>query len=131
MTNAAGIGPQRPARREPRSCPKTQRTNQNERSLSVIGSPAIKGPYPVTGNPSMAEYKIVARLSLPASDTEVVPSIEMHTTPGEGACIDVRWTTNDSRAPRGVWERSAVITIPRQFVVAGYAVTSDASLSGH
>ena len=128
MTNAARLGPHKPARREPRARIETQRTNQNERSLPVIGSPAIKGPYPVTGDPSMAEYTIVARLSLPAPDTEVVPSIEMHTTPGAGECIDVRWTTNDSRAPRGVWERSAVITIPRQFAIAGYAVTGDALL---
>ena len=126
MNSAAGLDPHKSVRREPRAHRETQRTNQNERSLPVIGPPAIKGPYPVTGDPSMAEYKIVARLSLPAPDTEVVPSVEMHTTPGAGECIDVRWTTNDSRTPRGVWERSAVITIPRQFAIAGYAVTGDA-----
>jgi len=92
-------------------------------------APVINGPYPVVGNPSMVEYKIVARLSLPAPDTEVVPSIEVHTTTGDGDCIDVRWTTNDSRAPRGVWERSAVVTIPRQFAIAAYVVTGDAPLS--
>ncbi len=128
MKNAAGLGPQKPARREPRAHPENRRIKQNERSLLVMEPPIIKGPYPVAGNPGMAEYKIVAQLSLPAPDTEVVPSIEVHATSGEGECIDVRWTTNDSRAPRGIWERSAVVTIPRQFAIAGYAVTGDTPL---
>ena len=129
MNSATGLGPHIPARRESRAHREAQRTSQIERSLLVMEAPVIKGPYPVVGNPSMAEYKIVARLSLPAPDTEVVPSIEVHTTTGDGDCIDVRWTTNDSRAPRGVWERSAVVTIPRQFAIAAYVVTGDAPLS--
>lgn len=96
-----------------------------EHAVLVTEAPKIKGPYPVKGNPSLAAYTIIARLSLPAADTEVVPLVEVRETPQNGECIDVRWTTEDARAPRGVWERSAVVTIPRQFAVTAYAVTGE------
>jgi hypothetical protein len=98
------------------------------RAVAVTEPPRIKGPYPVAGNPSLAKYTIVARLSLPAPDTEVVPSVEVHETPQDGECIDVRWTTEDARDPRGVWERSTEVTIPRQFAVTAYEVTGEAPL---
>jgi hypothetical protein len=96
-----------------------------EHVVLVAAPPQVKGPYPVAGDPSLAEYEIVARLSLPAPDTEVMPQVEIRETTQDGECIDVRWTTDDTRAPRGVWERSAMVTIPRQFAVTAYEVTGE------
>ncbi len=96
-----------------------------EHAVLVAEPPKVKGPFPVEGNPSLAEYTIVARLSLPSADTEVVPLVEVRETAQNGECIDVRWTTEDARTPRGVWERSTIVTIPRQFAVTAYAVTGE------
>ena len=96
--------------------------------VMVVEPPRIRGPLSVEGNPILVEYEIVARLSLPEPDTEVTPSISFMESSERGEYIDVRWTTTDSRAPRGIWERSTVITLPRQFAVATYTVTEETPL---
>ncbi len=100
----------------------------NERRVMMAEPPRIRGPFSVEGNPAFVEYEIVARLSLPAPDTEVRPSVLFIESSEQGEYIDVRWTTYDSRKPRGIWERSAVITLPRQFAVASYIVTGEGRL---
>ncbi|HZB96304.1 MAG TPA: hypothetical protein VE268_10100 [Herpetosiphonaceae bacterium] len=99
-----------------------------QRPVMVAEPPRIRGPLSVEGNPILVEYEIVARLSLPEPDTEVTPSISFMESSERGEYIDVRWTTTDSRAPRGIWERSTVITLPRQFAVATYTVTEETPL---
>ncbi len=100
----------------------------DQRPIIVAEPPRIRGPFSVEGNPILVEYEIVARLSLPAPDTEVMPSVSFIESSERGEYIDVRWTTTDSRAPRGIWERSTVITLPRQFAVASYTVTGETQL---
>src|SRR5919202_5847491 len=100
----------------------------NQHPVMVAEPPRIRGPLSVEGNPVLIEYEIVARLSLPAPDSEVTPSISFMESSERGEYIDVRWTTTDSRAPRGIWERSTVITLPRQFAVAAYTVTEETPL---
>ena len=99
-----------------------------QRPVMVAEPPRIRGPLSVEGNPILVEYEIVALLSLPEPDTEVTPSISFMESSERGEYIDVRWTTTDSRAPRGIWERSTVITLPRQFAVATYTVTEKTPL---
>ena len=99
-----------------------------QRPVMVAEPPRIRGPLSVEGNPILVEYEIVARLSLPEPDTEVTPSISFMESSERGEYIDVRWTTNDIREPRGIWERSTVITLPRQFAVATYTVTEEMPL---
>ena len=96
--------------------------------VMVAEPPRIRGPFSVEGNPILVEYEIVARLSLPEPDTEVIPSISFMESSERGEYIDVRWTTNDIREPRGIWERSTVITLPRQFAVATHTVTEEMPL---
>ena len=99
-----------------------------QRPVMVAEPPRIRGPLSVEGNPILVEYEIVALLSLPEPDTEVTPSISFMESSERGEYIDVRWTTNDIREPRGIWERSTVITLPRQFAVATYTVTEEMPL---
>jgi hypothetical protein len=125
MKSAAGVGSHKEARRSQGAQRKAHTSSCYQHPIPVIEAPVVKGPYPVEGNPSLAEYEIVARLSLPAPDTEVIPCVEVHETAQDGECIDVRWTTEDQRAPRGVYERSALVTIPRQFTITACAVTAE------
>jgi hypothetical protein len=103
-------------------------SSPGERSLQVVEQPIIKGPFKVQGDPSIAAYEIVAQLSLPAPDTEVVPEVSYCETPEAGTCLDIRWRTTDEREPQGVWERSAVIMLPRQFGIGTYQLTADPPL---
>ena len=99
-----------------------------ERPVQMAEPPKIHGPFAVDGNPILVEYEIVARLSLPDPLTEVVPAVSYIESAEQGEYVDVQWTTSDRREPRGVWERSAVITLPRQFTVSSYTVTAEAPL---
>lgn len=96
--------------------------------VQVVDPPHIRGPYRVPGNPIMVRYEIAARLRLPAADSPAAPSISYVEAPEDGTWVDIRWTTTDSREPRGVWERQTVITLPRQFVVKAYTVTGSETL---
>ena len=115
----------------PRSAPARRRTRTTERSVEaantqpilVVEPPEIKGPFPIEKDPLTVEYEVVARLLLPAKDAEVIPSVSIRDTPQHGECLDVQWMTSDEREPRGVWERSVVIALPRQFAIAAYTVT--------
>lgn len=120
--------PNRAAERGHSPRPVNDAAAADERPIIVTEPPRIKGPFPVKGNPIMVRYEIVACLSLPAPDTEVVPSIYFDESSEQGKYVDVRWTTTDTRAPRGVWERATVITLPKQFAIKAYTVTGDAPL---
>jgi hypothetical protein len=71
----------------------------------------------------MVHYKIVAQLLLAAKDADATPSIAISDIQDAEPCLDIRWITSDTREPRGVWERSATITIPRQFTITTLALT--------
>lgn|GEM_PF-5183044 len=103
-----------------------QLTDIHERPIHVVEQPLVIGPFEVEGDPSVVAYEIVARLSLPASDTEVTPSASYTESAQHGKCVDVRWLTSDDGEPCGIWERSALITLPRQFGVGAYTVTGEA-----
>lgn len=105
-----------------------QGTNLHDRPIHVVEQPLVMGPFEVEGDPSVVAYEIVARLSLPASDTEVTPSASYTESAQHGKCVDVRWLTSDDGEPCGTWERSALITLPRQFGVGAYMVTCEALL---
>ena len=85
--------------------------------VQVISSPLIRGPFAIAGNPVLVEYEIVARLRLPAADTEVIPLISFCYSAEAGNYVDVQWVTRDCRVPGGIWERSTVIAVPRQFAI--------------
>jgi hypothetical protein len=99
-----------------------------ERPILVVEPPHVKGPYPVEGDPSSISYEVVARLALPAPDAEAVPSLQYCDSDEGVQCLDLQWVTDDPREPRGVWERSAVVTLPRQFGIAGYELTGEVPL---
>ena len=101
---------------------------QPEQPILVMEPPRIKGPMPVDRNPLEVQYEVVARLLLPAGDAEATPSVSFSDADSNGGCLDVQWTTHDSREPQGVWERSVVITLPRQFAVAACTVTGEPAL---
>lgn len=103
-------------------------TDLGDRPIHVVEQPLVMGPFEVAGDPSVVAYEIVARLSLPAPDTEVIPTASYTESAQDGTCVDVRWLTSDEGEPCGIWERSAVITLPRQFGVGAYAVTGEAPL---
>jgi len=99
-----------------------------ERPVVVAEPPRISGPCTVDDNPVLVEYEIVAKLFLPAPDTEVTSSVSVVESSDHADYIDVQWTTSDAREPRGVWERSTVVTLPRQFAISSFTVTGDAPL---
>jgi hypothetical protein len=100
----------------------------NVNAVAVAERPKISGPFAVTGNPVLVEYEIIAPLYLPAQDTEVVPNVSFVEEPEHAGYVDVCWTTTDRREPRGVWARSTVITLPRQFGIRAYTVTGEPAL---
>ena len=110
---------QRPNREE-------QAPAARERSILVVDRPTIHGPFEVERNPLLVEYQVVAHLALPEADTEAVPAVIYRDASPHGECVDLQWTTTDEREPRGVWERSARITLPRQFAIADCRVTGGA-----
>lgn len=120
--------PNRAAGRSESRRPVHDTTTVEERPVVVTEAPRINGPFPVKGNPIMVRYEIVACMSLPAADTDVVPSIYFDESSEQGKYVDVRWTTTDMREPRGVWERATVLTLPKQFAIKAYTVTGDAPL---
>ncbi len=118
------------ARRHNASRPRHRSTREEQaasvRPILVMDRPRIDGPFDVERNPLLVEYQVVAHLALPAADTEVVPAVVFRDAAPDGEYVDLQWTTTDDREPRGVWERSARITLPRQFAIAGCRVTGGA-----
>ncbi len=90
---------------------------EREWPVQVAAPPLIKGPFTMGGDPTLVEYEIVARLLLPAADTEVIPLISFCCSPEDGAYVEVQWTTRDRRTPTGIWERSTTVAVPRQFAI--------------
>jgi hypothetical protein len=101
--------------------------HDNEQQLLVVEPPHIIGPFPVEDNPVEVQYEVVARLALPAKDAEVTPTVSF-CQESRGAFLDVQWTTEEPGEPRGIWERSVTITVPRQFAVKGCRVVGDGAL---
>lgn len=128
MSLSTKAGTQQNNRRDRRIYRESVDSAPYERPVLMAEPPKIRGPFAVDGNPILVEYEIVARLSLPDPNTEVVPAVSFTESPEKGEYVDVQWTTSDRREPRGVWERSAVITLPRQFTVSSYTVTAEAPL---
>jgi hypothetical protein len=91
--------------------------------ILVVEPPQINGPFPLDKDPLTVQYEIVARLLLPAKDADVTASVVARDIPQGGECVEVQWTTSDEREPRGIWERSVVIALPRQFSIATCQVT--------
>ena len=114
--------------RDLRSSQGRERQMYRERPVVVAEPPRISGPCTVDDNPVLVEYEIVAKLFLPAPDTEVTSSVSVVESSDHADYIDVQWTTSDAREPRGVWERSTVVTLPRQFAISSFTVTGDAPL---
>jgi hypothetical protein len=94
--------------------------------ILVVEPPRIKGPFPLDKDPLTVQYEVVARLLLPAKDADVTASVVARDIPQGGECVEVQWTTSDEREPRGVWERSVMIALPRQFSIATCQVTGTA-----
>ncbi len=99
---------------------------ENEHQLLVVEPPHIAGPFAVKDNPVAVQYEVVARLALPAKDAEVTPTVSF--SQDHDTFLDVQWTTEDPGEPRGIWERTVRITVPRQFAVRGFTLMGDPPL---
>jgi hypothetical protein len=111
-----------------RQTTKRKVTNQSQpdaqiQPILVVEPPQVNGPFPLDKDPLTVQYEIVARLLLPAKDADVTASVVARDIPQGGECVEVQWTTSDEREPRGVWERSVMIALPRQFSIATCQVT--------
>lgn len=128
MYAAPNRGSRSSENRDRRTLRESPGVEKRDHPVMVTEPACVSGPFTVEGNPIMVEYEISARLFLPAPDSDVTPCISFMESSEQGEYVDVRWVTTDAREPRGVWERSTVITLPRQFAIAAYRVTGDAPL---
>lgn len=101
----------------------TSSRGRHGQPVLIMQQPSVIGPIPDERNPLMVHYRIVAQLLLAAQDADATPSIAIRDVENAEPYLDIRWITNDTREPRGIWERSATITIPRQFAITTLALT--------
>ena len=97
-----------------------RRGSAREWPVEVAAPPQINGPLAIDGDPDLVEYEITAQLALCGPDADVFPEIAYRHVSEAAPYVEVTWMTADRRSPRGSWERSVTIAIPRRFAVRAY-----------
>ena len=91
-----------------------------EWQVEVAAPPRISEPLAIDGDPDLVEYEITAQLALCGPEADVFPEIAYRHVSEAAPYVEVTWMTAERRSPRGSWERSVAIAIPRRFAVRAY-----------